>query len=79
MRFQLHACSGKFAVITTRKLDRFVMTSAGGLFSSTVVPGVTIQVNEGVLTDLAHLVEVSIQDTRQEAMSETESTISVKG
>jgi len=55
------------------------MTSAGGLFSSTVLPDVTITLNEGVLTDLAHLVEVSIQKTREEAMEEANKAIFVKG
>ena len=55
------------------------MTSAGGLFASTVLPDVTITLNEGVLTDLAHLVEVSIQDTRQVAMEEANKEIFVRG
>ena len=56
------------------------MTSAGGTFASTTSPDVTMQLNEGVLTVLPHLVEISVQNIRREAVMNTnESMNSING
>ena len=56
------------------------MTTAGGTFASETLPNVTIQIDEGLLKkDFAHLVEVSIENTREEAIEEANKLISVEG
>ncbi|CAK8674809.1 unnamed protein product [Clavelina lepadiformis] len=62
---------GKFAVITSPRLDRFVMTSAGGTFPSTILPHVSINLEEGSVKDIAHIVEMSVAQSRQEAVTKT--------
>lgn len=47
------------------------MTTAGGQFTSTSLPEVKVTVREGLLTKVNHLVEVSMEDTRVEALTKT--------
>ena len=61
-------------------MDRFVMTSAGGLFSSTINKDVTLEIDEKSLTGICHVVELGIEPTRCEAIAQTSRTLTnVKG
>ncbi|XP_078494078.1 uncharacterized protein LOC104266375 [Ciona intestinalis] len=52
---------GKFVVITSPRVDRFVLTLAGDLIRSTIDPDVALHLEEATIGHLDHLVELYVR------------------
>nr|XP_009860675.2 uncharacterized protein LOC104266375 [Ciona intestinalis]XP_026693176.1 uncharacterized protein LOC104266375 [Ciona intestinalis] len=62
---------GKFVVITSPRVDRFVLTSAGDLIRSTIDPDVALHLEEATIGHLDHLVELYVRRMREDAVVNT--------
>ncbi|XP_077974469.1 uncharacterized protein LOC144430408 [Styela clava] len=72
---------GKFAVINSKRMDRFIIATAGGVFKSTLIPEIQLRVEDNYLSHHSpQMIEMLVKETRDEAVKKINKEIlSVKG